>query len=320
MIITHQFVLLFFLAIFLALLVWILDAPRLEKLVGPGGFKRLRNLTAILLVVIIIWMCALNFPATLTALVAGTGIIALIDLIFFRRQRIATNRPQPFIVENARSFFGVLLFVWVVRSFLVQPYRVPTGSLQPTVEPGDFLVVNQFAYGLRFPVINTKLVPIGEPKRGDVVLFYAPPDPSIVFAKRVIGLPGDHIEYRDKTLFINGKEMKQTEVGPAMDNEPAVAGNPEEHIPVMVKEEDLDGVKHKIYVNLDGRSLMGNIDVIVPPGNYFMMGDNRDNSDDSRMWGFVPENFLIGKAFGIWMSWDALQHKVRWDRIGKSLS
>ncbi|HVV67880.1 MAG TPA: signal peptidase I [Gammaproteobacteria bacterium] len=260
----------------------------------------------------------MNFPATLTALVVGCGIIALIDMLFFRRKRLSAKQKQSVIVENARSFFWVLLLVWVIRSFLIQPYRVPTGSLQPTVAPGDFLVVNQFAYGLRFPVGNTKIVPIAEPKRGDIVLFYAPPDPSIVFVKRLVGLPGDHIQYKDKVLYINGKAMPQQFVSEAVDDEPAGI-NPEEHIPVALKTENLMGVKHSIYVRPIDEGLTQDVDVVVPPGNYFMMGDNRDNSDDSRTWGFVPEQNLIGKAFGIWMSWDAINHRVRWNRIGKAV-
>lgn len=318
MIITHQYILLLILAIFLTLLAWVMDSGFIEKHTAVGSFRSLRNITVFILVVIVIWMCAMNFPATLTLLVAATGLIALVDLLFFRRKRKAQERKQPLIVENAYSFFGVLLLVWIVRSFIVQPYRVPTGSLQPTVVPGDFLIVNQYAYGLRFPVINNKLVAVGEPKRGDIALFYAPKSPSIVFVKRVIGLPGDHVEYRNKVLYINGKEMKQTSLGQAMDDEPAIAGNPEEHIPVAVEEEDLDGVKHRIFVALEG-GIVGDVDVVVPPGQYFMMGDNRDNSDDSRMWGFVPENYLIGKAFGVFMSWDSLQNRIRWDRIGKAV-
>lgn len=318
MIITQQYILLFILAVLLTLLAWGMDSAFIEKQTGVGSFKFLRNLTIFLLILLIIWLCGLNFPATLTALVIGTGAIALIDLLLFRRNRNKASRRQPFIVENARSFFGVLLFVWIVRSFIIQPYRVPTGSLQPTVMPGDFLVVQQYSYGLHFPVTNTKLVKIGEPKRGEIVLFYAPHNLAMVLVKRVVGLPGDHVEYRNKVLYINGKEMQQTYLTTTMDNEPAIGENPEEHIPVMLKEEDLNGVKHPILVAI-GRGMMGNIDVIVPQGHYFMMGDNRDNSDDSRMWGFMPEKYLIGKAFGIFMSWDAINHRIRWDRIGMAV-
>lgn len=318
MIITSNYILILILAVFLTLFAWGLDAPSMASRVGPGGFKRIRNLAALLLVILIVWLCVINFPVTLTALVVGTGLISLIDLCFFRRKRLILKREQPLIVENARSFFVVLLLVWIVRSFIIQPYRVPTGSLQPTVQPGDFLVVNQYAYGLRFPVGNREFLPVGKPKRGEIALFYFPPNPSLVFVKRVIGVPGDRVEYRDKVLYVNGKEMKQIALDSTVDDEPAVGGNPEQHIPVEVKEEDLDGVKHRIFIN-QGMGLGDDFDVTVPPGHYFMMGDNRDNSDDSRMWGFVPDANLIGKAFGIWMSWDAIHHRIRWDRIGMAV-
>lgn len=318
MVITSQYIMIFCLALFLTLFAWFLDASWIKTKFGPKQFSLIRSLAVWLDVILIVWLCILNFPVTLTALVIGCGIIAGLDLLFFQKKRRQLNYPLPVIVENARSFFWVLLLVWVIRSFIIQPYRVPTGSLQPTVKPGDFLLVNQFAYGLHFPVGNKTLVEVGKPKRGDIVLFYAPPDPSIVFVKRLIGMPGDHIEYRNKVLWINGKEMKQAFIEKTMDDEPAVAGsNPEEHIPVDLKEEDLDGLKHKIFI-ADG-GFTSDFAVTVPPGNYFMMGDNRDNSDDSRMWGFVPEKYLIGKAFLVWLSWDSLKNEIRWDRIGQEI-
>ncbi len=319
MIITKQYLLIIILAIIIMLFTWFIDSPWLTQRYPPKHFKSLSTAGSILLVLLIIWLCVMNFPATLTALVAGCGLIALIDILFFRRKRLKAGYKESVIVENARSFFWVLLLVWVIRSFIIQPYRVPSGSLQPTVEPGDFLVVNQFAYGLHFPVTNDKLVSIGEPKRGDIVLFYAPPNPSIVFVKRLVGLPGDHVKYQDKVLYINGKEMAQQDMGNTVDDEPPLGGNPEEHIPVSLKKENLDGVVHSIYVMPPDTGLTANVDVIVPPGNYFMMGDNRDNSDDSRTWGTVPEKNLIGKAFRIWMSWDSLNHRVRWNRIGMAV-
>lgn len=315
MIITAQYIWILILSVFLTIFAWMLDAGWVTKRLG-GAFTSIRNIAMVFLVVLLIWLAIMNFAATLTFLVVGIGVIVLVDLLFFRRKRKLNNYKQPLIVEHARSFFFVLLFVWVVRSFIVQPYRVPTGSLQPTVRPGDFLLVNQFAYGLRFPVTNAKMISTSEPKRGDLVLFYYPRDPSIIFVKRLIGLPGDHIEYRDKVLYINGKEMPQKDIGTAIDDEPATNLTPEEHIPVLVKEEDLDGVKHQIFINENRPVWAGNFSVDVPPGHYFMVGDNRDNSGDSRAWGFVSEDMLIGKPFGIWMSWDSINRKVRWDRIG----
>lgn len=315
MIITAHYKMIFFLALFLTIFLWFIDASWIKKRHGGDPFKGIKTLAMWLIVILIIWLCILNFPVTLTALVVVSGIISLIDLLFFKRKR-DVNYKEPIIVENAKSFFWVLLIVWVIRSFIIQPYRVPTGSLQPTVKPGDFLLVNQYAYGLHFPVSNYKFVNIAEPKRGDIVLFYAPPDPSTVFVKRLIGLPGDRIEYRNKILYVNGKEMPQTFIEKEMDDEPAIGNLPEEHIPVEVKEENLEGIKHRIFVASETPGLSGSFDVTVPAGHYFMMGDNRDNSDDSRMWGFVPERYLIGKAMLVWMSWDAIKKEIRWDRIG----
>lgn len=254
----------------------------------------------------------IDFPLILTLLVILSGIISLIDVLFFARKRKATAAKQPIIIEYARSFFPILLIVLLIRSFLVQPYRVPTGSLEPTVLPGDFIVVNQFAYGLRLPVLNSKILAVGEPKLGDIVLFRWPVDPRIVFVKRVIGIPGDHVVYKDKVLTINGKVAFQKDAG--MDLELAS----DIPFPVQVKSEQLPSGEHKVFVRSD-HSGPDNIDVIVPANNYFMMGDNRDNSGDSREWGFVPEKNLVGKVFGVWMSWDSHNTTVRWSRIGKAI-
>lgn len=250
-----------------------------------------------------------DFAFYFTIAVILTGLISLGDKIFFRKRRKAEQKPN-WIIEYSRSFFPVLLLVWVVRSFIVQPYRVPTGSLEPTIFPGDFIAVNQFAYGLRFPIGNFKLIPVGEPKRGDIVLFRYPVNPSVIFVKRLIGLPGDHIEYINKVLYVNGKKIPQTFVGEGHDLDAS-----QYQMPVMVKEENLLGVKHKILTWFSGGDT-NSYDIYVPQGMYFMMGDNRDNSDDSRDWGFVFENQLIGKAFMVWMSWDSRDHRIRWNRIG----
>ncbi len=236
----------------------------------------------------------LDFPLILTVAVIITGVIALIDILFFAKKRTAQQKPN-FIFEYSRSLFPVLLIVLVIRSFIIQPFRVPTGSLEPTVMPGDFIAVNQFAYGLRLPVLNTKIIPVGEPKTGDIVVFRWPVDTRIDFVKRVIGVPGDRISYRNKVLFVNGKEAMQTLVGQSVDVEPN--GN----VSVQEYEENLNGVKHDILINPNGGETQ-DFDVLVPPGRYFMMGDNRDNSADSRDWGFVPEENLIGKGFLIWIA------------------
>jgi signal peptidase I len=255
-----------------------------------------------------------DFAFFLTMLVLLSGIIGLIDVLFFARKRREKNGKQPLIVEYARSFFPLLLVVWLIRSFLVQPYRVPTGSLVPTILPGDFIAVSQFSYGVRLPVLNYKIINVGEPKRGDIALFRWPENPGVIFVKRVIGVPGDHIYYHNKILKINGKIMSQNLIGKSVDIEPP------NDLPVMVQDklEDLDGIKHHIFIREDGGNAKS-FEVIVPEGSYFMMGDNRDDSDDSRDWGFVPEENLIGKAFVVWFSWDSVNNNIRWKRIGTLL-
>ena len=149
-----------------------------------------------------------DFAFYLTVAVVLTGAISFIDKLFLKKRRSPKTKAS-LSIEYVKTFFPVLLIVWVVRSFIIQPYHVPTGSLEPTVMPGDFIAVEQFAYGLRLPVLNKKILPISEPKRGQIALFRWPKDPKIVFIKRVIGLPGDHIVYKNKRLYINGQEQKQ---------------------------------------------------------------------------------------------------------------
>lgn len=252
-----------------------------------------------------------DVPLVLTLLVLISGAVALSDILFFAKNR-SSSKKQPLIFEYARSFFPVFLLVLLIRSFLIQPYRVPTGSLAPTVLPGDFIVVNQYAYGLRLPVLNIKFFNVGQPKRGDIALFRFPGDPSKLYVKRVIGLPGDHIVYRNKTLTINNNIMWQTPFGIDLDVERGIA------FPVQVKIEQLDQITHKIFIR-PGHKEWEQTDIVVPPDSYFMMGDNRDNSEDGRAWGFVPEKNLIGRAFGVWMSWDSEKTGIRWKRIGSKL-
>ena len=257
---------------------------------------------------------SVDFPLILSSVVILTGVVTLIDMLFLAKKRKAKNKKQPWWVEYSRSFFPVLFLVWGVRSFVIQPYRVPTGSLEPTVVPGDFIAVKQYEYGLRLPVIRKKILDINEPKVGQIALFHWPVDPKIIFVKRVIGVPGDHIVYKNKVLTINGKVMKQTFVKDGYDQEPG-----QKSTPVVIKREDLNGIEHEIQVR-KGFNESGGFALTVPKGMYFMMGDNRDNSDDSRFWGFVPEKDLIGEAFGIFMSWNSNTHSIRWNRIGKGLS
>lgn len=253
-----------------------------------------------------------DIQTILTLLTLMTGIVVLLDVLIFSKKG-PYNKFWMLVVEYLRSFFPVFLLVLLIRSFLIQPYKVPTGSLEPTVLPVEFIVVNQYAYGLRLPMLNTKIVNIGEPKRGDIALFRYPKDPSTLFIKRVIGLPGDHIVYHNKILTINNNTVWQTPFGMDLDME---GGFP---VPVQVKIETLGDVTHKIFIK-PGYKEWESTDVIVPSGSYFMMGDNRDGSNDSREWGFVPEENLVGKAFGVWMSWDPQRKRIRWDRIGTKLN
>jgi signal peptidase I len=255
-----------------------------------------------------------DFPLFLTLLVLLTGLLTFIDKYFFEKKRLLTGKKQPWYFDYARSFFPALFVVLIIRSFIIQPYRVPTGSLEPTVMPGDFILVKQYSYGLRLPVLQKKIFSVGEPKRGDIALFYYPEDTSIRFVKRVVGLPGDHVVYKDKILTVNGAEMKQEEIGPDLSEDPGAL--PE---PVIRKREQLNGVPHDIFISKE-RGWYKEVDVTVPAGHYYMMGDNRDNSADSRYWGFVPEEYLIGKAFAVWLSWDSNKSKPRWHRMFRGIS
>ncbi len=250
-----------------------------------------------------------NFELILFIAILLTGVISLLDILFFAKKRAAESK-QPAIIDYSRSFFPVLLFVFLLRSFVVEPYRIPSGSLKPTLAIGDFIVVNKFIYGLRFPVWHKKFLAIKEPERGDLIVFRYPPNPSIDYIKRVIGVPGDHIVYTDKILTINGKKMPQKFISYNLESEPGYGSWKVEKI-----QENLDGIKHHIYVRPDVSS--GDFDVTVPEGQYFAMGDNRDSSLDSRAWGFVPEENIIGEAFCVLISWDENTDSIRWSRIGK---
>lgn len=256
-------------------------------------------------------MIYLDFSFYLTIIVAILAVIWLVDHFVLKRRRRRIGGSRTGFIDQAVSLFPVLVVVWVIRSFLIQPYHVPTASLAPTVYPGDFILANQFSYGVYFPIWHKKLWTVSEPKRGDLVLFYWPVDPNIIFVKRVVGLPGDHIVYHSKQLMINGHAATQTQLE-VVDNPPYDRDMGQ----VLLKEEDLRGIHHQIVLHPFGGELQ-DIDMVVPAHHYFMMGDNRDNSDDSRDWGVVSEDNLIGKALVVWMSWDASDHRVRWGRIGR---
>ena len=250
-----------------------------------------------------------NFEFFLTTAVIVSGAIALADVLIFAPIRRRKNIAHPSVlIEYARSFFPILLLVLLLRSFLAEPFRIPSGSEKPDLLIGDFIVANKFSYGIRLPVVHKKIIAIGEPKHGDIVVFLWPKDTSTYFIKRVIGLPGDVISYKDKVLTINGQLAPQTLLGVQTDHDA------NEKWQVLLKRENLLGVQHDIYLRPDQPAI--DFSVVVPPGNYFVMGDNRDNSLDSRYWGFVPEKDLIGKAIWVFFSWDNEHHRVRWNRLG----
>lgn len=249
----------------------------------------------------------MNFDFATALALAGlaTGVIWAIDRLVFVRRRAAAGRgdTEPLLVEYSRSFFPVIVVVLVLRSFIAEPFRIPSGSMLPTLIVGDFILVNKFAYGLRLPVIDRKIIPVGDPQRGDVVVFRYPPKPSIDYIKRVVGLPGDRVDYRHKRLFINGEEVTVKKIA-GIDDDASVRAY----------EEQLGEVIHAMQTIPTRPAIDGS--VIVPPGHYFVMGDNRDNSADSRMWGFVPDEYLLGKAFLIWMSLDFGKLEFFPERIG----
>ena len=266
-----------------------------------------------------------DLPTLLVLATAITGLIWLADAVLLaprRKERAGAEGPrEPVLVEYSRSFFPVLLAVLVLRSFLAEPFRIPSGSMMPSLLVGDFILVNKFTYGLRLPVTDTKILALGEPARGDVVVFRYPLQRGVDYIKRVVGVPGDQIAYKSKTLFVNGKPMT---VSPAGIYQGEGGGARESGKPQF--EEDLTGVSHLVLINPivpdfgpDCRVLASG-PITVPAGHYFVMGDNRDNSNDSRCWGLVPERNLVGKAFIIWFSWDWERPGfVAWERIGNAI-
>jgi len=258
-----------------------------------------------------------NFELILFYATLITGLISLLDVLFLAPRRKAkskkTSVKMPVVIDYSRSFFPVLLIVFLFRSFVYEPFRIPSSSLEPTLLMGDFILVNKYDYGLRIPVLHKQLLPNGKPNRGDIVVFRWPPDERFDFIKRVIGLPGDHVSYINKNLFINGKKIPQSFLKKIDVRDEA--GNQWE---ARENNEDLTGVNHEIYIDM-GKSGTDYKDVIVPEGMYFVMGDNRDNSADSRYWGFVPEKNIVGRAVMVWMSWNTDEFGLRWSRIGKMI-
>ena len=252
-----------------------------------------------------------SFILALAALV--TGLIWALDswVLKPRRMQIPGGEPvrEPIIVEYARSFFPIIVLVLAVRSFLFEPFRIPSDSMMPTLLSGDFIFVNKYVYGLKLPVLNAKVVSIGEPQRGDVIVFRLPSDPSTNYIKRLVGLPGDHIRVTDKFLYLNDQKVPVT-----LDGEYQGHG----HTGARIGIEQLGSVNHRVLFLPERWT--PDYEGTVPAGHYFFMGDNRDNSRDSRYpeVGFVPEQNLVGKAVRIWLSWN-LPNAPDWGRMGTAI-
>jgi signal peptidase I len=258
-----------------------------------------------------------DFSLILVCLVAFCGALWLLDSFLIKKKRdaeieeykrshaknksaeeveaqLALLAQEPIVIEYAKSFFPVLLIVLTLRSFLIEPFQIPTGSMIPTLEVGDFILVNKFAYGVRLPVIGTKLFEVDEPKRGEVMVFI-PPHVDQYYIKRVVGLPGDTIRYEDKTLYINGEMISKTFI------EPITVDTSIGELSGTLYSELLGDVEHPAQFIDAAGNRRTRTTWVIPTGHYFMMGDNRDNSADSREWGAVPETQIVGKAFAVWM-------------------
>jgi signal peptidase I len=256
-----------------------------------------------------------DFSFVLVALAALTGTIWGLDRLFFEaRRRAGGQAKDPVLVDYARSFFPVIVIVLVLRSFLYEPFRIPSDSMMPTLVHGDFIFVNKWRYGLRLPVVNTRIAEIGEPKRGDVVVFRKPSDPSLVLIKRLVGMPGDTVQVIGTQVWINGKPSR-------IEPGELYSGPKSEQYPfTRVGEETLGEVSHAVLLVQTRIGLEGEWQ--VPAGHYFMMGDNRNNSQDSRYpdVGFVPEANIIGKAEAIWLSFDPdRKWHLLWHRMGTGI-
>ena len=261
-------------------------------------------------------MVHFDFEFLLLILTAVTGVIWLADVLLLARlrQQPATGKikKEPLVIEYSRAFFPVLIAVLVLRAFLFEPFRIPSGSMMPTLLVGDFILVNKFTYGLRMPVWQTRITGGSKPKRGDVVVFRYPQDESQDYIKRVVGLPGDRISYYNKMIYVNGELVQQKSLGVYTGQGSGVVMTG-----ASLRTEMLGDIGHQILV-MGGRPKIER-DFVVPEGNYFVMGDNRDHSSDSRSWGFVPEENLVGRAFLVWMNWDFSGKKFNFKRIGKKI-
>lgn len=268
----------------------------------------------------------MDFSLILFVCLIVTGIISLAYRLLVERKAVAVSsqatantaaaiaaKRQPIIVEYARALLPVILIVFVLRSFIVEPFRIPSGSMLPSLHIGDFILVNKFSYGIRLPVINKKIFDINAPQRGEVMVFRFPINPKLNFIKRVIGLPGDKLRYIDKQLYINGQRVTLSADGEYEFQQQRIRGHRARQLL-----EVIDNSSHNILID-DNVPTTDNMEVSVPAGHYFVMGDNRDHSNDSRYWRFVPDQNVVGKAFFIWFSWSAFGDWVEWNRIGNSI-
>ena len=259
----------------------------------------------------------MDFELALFLALVLAGLIIYWDRAFGRPKRMrqaesGVSARMPLIVEYSKAFFPVILAVFLLRAFIVEPFRIPSGSMLPSLFIGDFILVSKSSYGIKLPVLKRQIAPVGLPDRGDVMVFRFPKNPKTNFIKRVIGTPGDIVSYHNKRLSINGNPLPLEEV------ELVNWQTEDQDGRVQTFLESVNEESHTIMI--DSQRSSGSIRVKVPEGHYFVMGDNRDHSNDSRYWGFVPEEFIVGKAFFIWFSWDSggdgVLGKINWSRIG----
>jgi len=276
----------------------------------------------------------INLPLILVLLVFVSGLVWLFDVFFLASKRLAAiaavdaqfdqmqieddnqqevyqqakaiAAQEPVAVEYSKSFFPVLLIVLVLRSFIAEPFQIPSGSMIPTLKIGDFILVNKFTYGIRLPVIRDKIIDVTDPERGDVMVFFPPHKPDTYYIKRVVGMPGDEVRYINNVLYINGDKQPQK----------LVASLPPANPQFQLMKEALGGVEHDIRKHVVPGRLSVKGHWVVPEGHYFMMGDNRDNSSDSRDWGPVSEDAIVGKAFAVWMHWESFLSLPSFSRVG----
>lgn len=293
-----------------------------------------------------------NFALILFVLTIVTGVIWFLDVFFWRKKRRATADraladfdarnakltaegirlqengrvelearllKQPVWIEYSGSFFPVIALVFFLRSFLYEPFKIPSGSMLPTLFIGDLILVNKFTYGIRLPIINKKIIEVNKPQRGDVMVFKFPENPSLDYIKRVVGVPGDTVTYKNKRLIINGVDVSYENMRDFLHEGTSLSYS-------LQFNENLTGVRHTILNDEQKPAFVSNyrsfpefpnrelcsydelgFSCKVPAGHYFMMGDNRDNSEDSRYWGFVPDQHIVGKAFFIWMNFSSLK-------------